>query len=99
MKPWEPGYAVSFEQQAVSNALGDCVTEIHRLQADLAACKKDAERLEWIDTLFVGKWNGVVGAGCKYNWMLIGDYRHRIEKMQGKTLRDAIDEALEEQSK
>lgn len=63
-------------------------------QEELARLREDAERLDWLcHQLFVNKWNGVVGAGSKTNWYVIGSYRHVVETMKGDTFRAAIDAA------
>lgn len=55
----------------------------------------DAQRLDWLArNLFEYKWNGVIDSGSRTNWFVRGDYRHTMQKMNGTTLREAIDAAM-----
>ncbi len=69
----------------------DSSWENERLKEEIAALRKDAERLRKLETLFERRWNGIVGSGCQYSWQLIGPYRHTIAKMQGETFAEALD--------
>jgi len=57
--------------------------------------ERDAKRLDLLDgTLFMRKWNGVVGSGCQWDWSIAPDFRHTMQRFRGETLRAAIDAAL-----
>jgi hypothetical protein len=61
--------------------------------------REDAELLEWLQKhLFVSKWNGVVGQGCKTQWMIDGGHRHTTKHMENdditKDFRAAIRAAM-----
>ena len=62
--------------------------------AQIEALEKDAARLDWFERMFVHSWNGVIGTGSLTHWVLAGDYRHQVAKMQGRLFRAAIDAAI-----
>ena len=69
---------------------------IAALEAENAELRKDAERLKFLESLFDRKWNGVLGSGSKYQWSMVGHYRHIVQKMVGETFVEAIDAAMKE---
>ena len=62
--------------------------------AQIESLEKDAARLDWFERMFVHSWNGVIGTGSLTHWVLAGDYRHQVAKMQGRLFRAAIDAAI-----
>jgi hypothetical protein len=73
--------------------------ELAAAQEEVAALKVDAVALDWIGSLFVKHWNGVVGDGSRVNWSLVGDWRHRVSNLSGNNFRAAIDTAIEKERK
>ena len=62
----------------------------------LAEARKDADRIDWLTgTLFVARWNGVVGSGSRTSWTIPGDWRYTCATMTGNDLRSAIDAAID----
>ncbi|MCE2724491.1 MAG: hypothetical protein LW865_14620 [Betaproteobacteria bacterium] len=68
------------------------------LTTELAAAKKDTERLDTLQSLlFACRWNGVIGADCKWHWEVVGQWRHIVWRMVSKKqgdFRAAIDAAI-----
>ena len=51
---------------------------------------KDSERLDFLEKhLFERHWDGTIGRPP--SWRMVGHYRHILQKMQGRTLREALD--------
>lgn len=59
------------------------------------AAVRDAKRKEWLYKLFDKKWNSVVGGGSKCYYELRGDWRHIVSRLEGDTLDNAIDSAID----
>ncbi|MFN6170248.1 MAG: hypothetical protein ACK51V_01195 [bacterium] len=83
---------------ASKRLLRDSADELDRLTAELAAAKKDTERLDTLQSLlFACRWNGVIGADCKWHWEVVGQWRHIVWRMVSKKqgdFRAAIDAAI-----
>lgn len=80
-------YAMAEKRMAAEARITEQATQIEALE-------KDAARLDWFERMFVHSWNGVIGTGSLTHWVLAGDYRHQVAKMQGRLFRAAIDAAI-----
>lgn len=61
-------------------------------EAERDSLRADAERIDWLErVMFQGHWGGTIGVPKA--WSMAGPYRHELAKMNGHTLREAIDAA------
>jgi hypothetical protein len=51
-------------------------------------------RLAWLEKLFERKYNGVLGEGSQYTWVVHMAYRHQVALMVGASFGEAIDAAI-----
>jgi hypothetical protein len=74
-------------------------SELNDLRASFIVVESLALRKDFVflQSLFERKWNGVVGSGCSYQWSLVGNYRHTVQKMVGDSFHDACVAAMGEQ--
>lgn len=53
----------------------------------------DADRIDWLEReLFDRYWDGCLNRPS--TWRMAGPHRHTLKRMQGESLRDAIDAAM-----
>lgn len=63
--------------------------------AECDALQEAADNLNWLEkTLFSRKWMPPLGS--PHFWELVGHWRHIVQRMKGKTFREAIDAARKE---
>lgn len=71
---------------------------IRQEDASFRRAEEDAARLDWIEMAFFERhWSGTLGEPSY--WTMVGPFRHTLQRMRGKNLRDAIDAAREEGEK
>lgn len=71
---------------------------IRQEDASFRRAEEDAARLDWIEKAFFERhWSGTLGEPSY--WTMAGPFRHTLQRMRGKNLRDAIDAARAEEEK
>ena len=75
----------------------DAIQKLERQRDKLKAqLKKQTDRLNAIRfAMFQSQWNGVIDSGSRTHWRVTSDYRHFVQKMEGKGFGEAIDAAMQ----
>lgn len=77
-----------------TGGMRELMARISELEAQLAEARRDGARLDWLERcLFDRHWDGCLNHPS--TWRMAGPYRHTLQKMHGRTLREAIDAARE----
>lgn len=92
---WTDANAAMKRALAAEAALAERTKERDAAIRSAEAAEKDAARLDWIEKAFFERhWSGTLGEPSY--WTMVGPFRHTLQRMRGKNLRDAIDAARAE---